>query len=264
MAGNQGAVVFSLVVAFDSGEGEVTEESAGGDEEGHEAGLPPEEGGDPSESDAEGGSSEDSSDGSFEGLVRGDVRGDGSFANGLSPDVLKDVTALADDDEEEEELGSGSPVAEGEQRRGVGEGVDADGEGPVAAGGAEEKVVGGLSENVADGEKDKSEDGEKDGPDGVKVESKEAIVEGKENEKRPSKGAVVTPVSGHNGGEFAQSLERHEGEQQKRANFSEKRSCDEKGDHEPPGVGALAEVLAELGVFSNGCEAAEGGDEEGC
>lgn len=69
VARNEGAVVFCLVVALDGREGEVAEESAGGDEESHEAGLPPEKGSDPVEGHAKGGGGEDSADGSFEGFV---------------------------------------------------------------------------------------------------------------------------------------------------------------------------------------------------
>lgn len=133
----------------------------------------------------------------------------------------------------------------------------------MVARGSKKEVVGGLGEDVADGEKEESVDGKEDGPDSVAVEGKETIVEWEKDEEGPGEGAVIVPVGRHEGGEFPQGLEGHEREQEKRTYFSKKRGADEEGDHEPPRVGALTEVLAELGILLEWSEAAEGGDEKG-
>jgi hypothetical protein len=135
---------------------------------------------------------------------------------------------------------------ERQQRGHVAHAINADHEGPLDLGGALEEMLAVAGQRAARRHEDERIDRDEDREEPIPLHGDEVVLQRRDDEEGPEQRAVVAGPRGRERDELAQREERHEAEQDHRAQAAGGERDAEDGDHDPPGLHAGVEVGDDL------------------
>lgn len=267
VTGEESAAVFDIEIAFKGGDGDVAQETEGGDagtekeafdetkgcEDGRQGGR------------EEGGGAEATPE-TGPGFVRAYAGKDFAFAELFAPEVLGDIVEFGEGDQVEHPSGAAALgidfLWEGEEPGGVAQAEDGNHQSPLHHAGGVEKAFGFLEGNQAHGEDEEHKYRDKDDKHAVPLLIDPEVLEG-DGEVGPEQDASVDLAGGDEGDVFFEGEVGDEHEEEHPGLAAGEDGTEDKNTDDPPGLNAVFQFAGiAFGIFPSQAVNEEGGEDE--